>query len=180
MQKQTIPYLEYLKNPNLIAVLIAILTTGFLRLQVMVNVPASDSGYYSFASQWFFNAITQDIPIKDSQLYLYQFMTAWVYGLDINQIVLLRIIDCFVSIAASIVLFNVILKESGSKFFTVILMISLLIILHDIAYVLFGYRNSIWVAYLPLFTALLVWQNTSKEDKYSFYLIGGLVSFGIL
>ena len=180
MQKQAMPYLEYLKNPNLIAVLIAILTTGFLRSQVMVYPPASDSGYYTFASQWFFNAITQDIPIKDSQLYLYQFMTAWVYGLDINQIVLLRIIDCFVSIAASIVLFNVILKESGSKVFTVILMTSLLIILHDITYVLFGYRNSIWVAYLPLFTALLVWQNTSKEDKYSFYLIGGLVSFGIL
>jgi len=83
MQKQAMPYLEYLKNPNLIAVLIAILTTGFLRLQVMVYPPASDSGYYTFASQWFFNAITQDIPIKDSQLYLYQFMTAWVYGLDI-------------------------------------------------------------------------------------------------
>ena len=180
MKNKILAYKEHLKNPNLIAVLLAILTTGFLRLQLMLAPPASDSGYYAFACQWFFNSITQGVTIKDSQLYLYQFMTAWVYGLDINQIVLLRIIDCFVSIAASIVLFNVILKESGSKVFTVILMTSLLIILHDITYVLYGFRNSIWVAYLPLFTALLVWQNTSKEDKYSFYLIGGLVSFGIL
>ena len=180
MQKQPLPYLKYLKNPNLIAVLLAILTTGFLRSQLMLSPPASDSGYYAFACQWFFNSITQGVTIKDSQLYLYQFMTAWVYGLDINQIVLLKIIDCFVAIVASIVLFNVILKESGSKLFTVIFMASLLIILHDFIYVLFGYRNSIWAAYLPLFSALLVWQNASKEDKYSFYLIGGLVSFGIL
>ena len=180
MQKQPLPYLKYLKNPNLIAVLLVILTTGFLRSQLMLSPPASDSGYYAFACQWFFNSITQGVTIKDSQLYLYQFMTAWVYGLDINQIVLLKIIDCFVAIVASIVLFNVILKESGSKLFTVIFMASLLIILHDFIYVLFGYRNSIWAAYLPLFSALLVWQNASKEDKYSFYLIGGLVSFGIL
>jgi len=180
MQKQPMTYLEYLKNPTLIAVVIAILTTGFLRLQVMVFPPDSDAGIYTFASQWFFNAITQDIPIKDSKLYLYQFMTAWVYGLDVNQIILLRIIDCFVAIAASIVLFNVILKESGSKLFTVILMTSLLIILHDFTYVIFGFRNSIWAAYLPLFTALLVWQNSTKEDKYSFYLIGGLISLGVL
>ena len=180
MQKQPLPYLKYLKNPNLIAVLLAILTTGFLRSQLMLAPPASDSGYYAFACQWFFNSITQGVTIKDSQLYLYQFMTAWVYGLDINQIVLLKIIDCFVAIVASIVLFNVILKESGSKLFTVIFMASLLIILHDFIYVLFGYRNSIWAAYLPLFSALLVWQNASKEDKFSFYLIGALVSLGIL
>ena len=180
MKNKILAYKEHLKNPNLIAVLLAILTTGFLRLQLMLAPPASDSGIYTLASQWFYNAISQDIPIKDSKLYLYQFMTAWVYGLEVNQIILLRIIDCFVAIAASIILFNVILKESGSKLFTVIFMASLLIILHDFIYVLFGFRNSIWAAYLPLFSALLVWQNASKEDKFSFYLIGALVSLGIL
>ena len=180
MQKQPLPYLKYLKNPNLIAVLLAILTTGFLRSQLMLSPPASDSGYYAFACQWFFNSITQGVTIKDSQLYLYQFMTAWVYGLDINQIVLLRIIDCFVSIAASIVLFNVILKESGSKLFTVILLTPLLIILHDPSYVVFGFRNPIWASYLALFSALLVWQKSSIKDNFSFYLIGALVSLGIL
>ena len=171
-------------SPNtfhlLIAITVAILTTGFLRSQTMVYPPASDSGLYTFASQWIFNAITQDILIKDLPLYLYQFMTTWVYGLDVNQIILLRIIDCFVAIAASIVLFKVILKESGSKLFTVILMTSLLIILHDPSYVIFGFRNPIWASYLALFSALLVWQKSSIKDNFSFYLIGALVSLGIL
>ena len=59
-------YKKYLKNPNLIAIVIALLTTGFLRLQLGIYPPASDSGVYTFSSQWFFNAITQDILIKDS------------------------------------------------------------------------------------------------------------------
>ena len=180
MQKQLIIYLEYLKHPTLIAIVIALLTTGFLRLQLSIYPPASDSGIYAFSSQWFFNAISQDIPIKDSKLFLYQFMTAWVYGVEVNQIILLRLIDGLVAIAASFVLFKVILKESGSIRFTIILMAPLLIILHDFNYVIYGFRNSIWAAYLPLFTALLLWQKSSKEDNFSFYLIGALVSLGIL
>jgi len=180
MKNKILAYKEHLKNPNLIALVIAILTTGFLRSQTIIYPPASDSGLYTFASQWIFNAIAQDIVIKDTPLYLYQFMTAWVYGLDVNPIILLRVIDCFVAIAASIVLFNVILKESGSKVFTVILMTSLLIILHNGSYVIYGFRNSVWAAYLPLFTALLVWQNSAKGDKYSFYVIGALISLGVL
>ena len=180
MIKKILAHKEYLKNPNLIAVVIALLTTGFLRLQIIGAPPASDGGYHTFASQWLFNAITQDIPIKDSKLFLYTFMTSWVYGLEVNQIIFLRIIDGFVAIAASIVLFNVILKESGSKLFTIILVTPLLIILHDFTYVIFGFRNPIWASYLALFGALLVWQKSSREDNFSFYLIGALVSMGVL
>ena len=113
-------------------------------------------------------------------LSLYQFMTAWVYGLEVNQYILLRLIDGLVAVAASIILFKVILKESGSTLFTVILATALFIIMNDIEVIVYGFKISIWAAYLPLFTALLVWQNASKEDKYSFYLIGGLVSLGVL
>jgi len=171
---------NYLKNTNLIALLIALLTTGFLRLQLFSGLPGSDGGFYTFASQWIFNAVTQDIVIKDAPLYLYQFITSWVYGFEVNQFILLRLIDGAVAVAASVVLFKIILKESGSNIFTIILMAPLLIIMNDIQYVAYGFRNSIWAAYLLLFSALLVWQNSTKNDKYSFYLIGGLVSLGVL
>ena len=171
---------EALTNFNLIAIIIAILTTGFLRLQIIGSPPSSDGGFYSFTSQWLYNAVAQDIIIKDSRLFLYQFMVSWVYALDVNQIILLRIIDGFVAIAASIVLFNVILKESGSKLFTVILIVPLLIILHDFTNVLYGFRNSIWASYLALFGALILWQKYSKEGNFSFYLIGALISMGVL
>ena len=163
-----------------IAIIIAILTTGFLRLQLFSGVPEPDGGYYTFHSQYIHYALTHGQDLKDMGLFLYQFMTAWVYGFDLNQYISLRLIDGLIAITASIILFKVILKESGSPLFTFILVTTLLILMNDIENIAYGFRNSTWAAYLPLFSALLIWQNISKEDKYSFYLIGGLVSLGIL
>jgi hypothetical protein len=163
-----------------IAIALAILTTGFLRLQLFSGLPEVDGGLYTFVSQYIFNSLTNGEGLKDMSLFFYQSMTAWVYGLEVNQYILLRLIDGLVAVAASIILFKVILKESGNTLFTAILATALFIIMNDIENIAYGFRNSIWAAYLPLFTALLVWQNASKEDKYSFYLIGGLVSLGVL
>jgi len=165
---------------SLIAVSIAILTTGFLRLQLLSGLPDSDSGFYIFLTQYIYNIVSNGEVLKDMTLHLYQFITSWVYSLEVNQFILLRLIDGLIAIAASIVLFQVILKESDSTLFTVILITPLLILMNQPEIVLYGYRNSIWAAFLPLFSALLVWQNSNKKDKYSFYSIGGLVSLGVL
>ena len=165
---------------SLIAVSIAILITGFLRLQLLSGLPDSDSGFYIFLTQYIYNIVSSGEILKDMNLHLYQFITSWVYSLDVNQFILLRLIDGLIAIAASIVLFKVILKESDSTLFTVILTTGSLIIMNDRHIIMYGYTNSIWAAFLPLFSALLVWQNSNKEDKYSFYSIGGLVSLGVL
>ena len=180
MQKKILTYKEHLKNPNLIAVVIALLTTGSSRLQFSLGLPSTDSGLYSSVAQYIYYALNNGEDLKSMVLHLYQMMTFWVYGLEVNQIILLRLIDGLIAVAASIILFKVILKESGSTLFTIILVTTLLIIMNDSEIVVYGFTNSIWASYLPLFSALLVWQNATKEDKYSFYLIGGLVSFGIL
>ena len=166
----------------LLAIIVAVLTTGFLRLQLASGLPQVDEGLYIFASQYLYHSLGDSEALNGATLvlYLYQFINSWVYGFDINQTIMLRAIDGLVAITASIVLFKIILKESDSRLFTVILMVPLLIIMNDIEVIEFGFRNSIWAAYLSLFTALLIWQNSTKDDKYSFYLIGGLVSLGVL
>ena len=180
MKEKELILKELLKKSNLIAVIIALLTTGFLRLQLFTSLPETDGGEYTFASQYIYSALSNGGSLQNMPLYLYQLMTSWVYGLDVNQYILLRLIDGLVAIAASIILVKVILKESGSTLFTIILSTTLLILLNSTEFIGYGYKNSIWAAYFPLFSALLVWQNSTKEDKYSFYLIGGLVSLGIL
>jgi hypothetical protein len=163
---------------------VAILITGFLRLQLFSGLPNSDDGFYTFSSQLFWESL---FALKDleSRLFLgtldlYPFMTSWVFGLEVNQYILLRLIDGLVAITASIIFFKVILKESGSTLFTVILATTLFILMNDGGIIAYGFKNSIWAAYLPLFTALLIWQNITKQDNFSFYLIGGLISLGVL
>jgi len=166
--------------PLLIIIALSILTTGFLRLQLFSGIPEVDGGGYTFSSQYFYYALSNGVILKGMTLHLYPLVTSWVYGFEVNQFVLLRLIDGLVAISASIILFKVILKESSNSLFTIILVTTLLIIMNDIEIIYYGFRNSIWAAYLPLFSALLIWQNATKTDNFSFYLIGGLVSLGIL
>ena len=163
---------------------VAILITGFLRLQLFSGLPNSDDGFYTFSSQLYWESLFALKNLESRPLLglldLYPFMTSWVFGLEVNQFILLRLIDGLVAITASIIFFKVILKESGSTLFTVILATTLFILMNDIGIIAYGFKNSIWAAYLPLFTALLIWQNITKQDNFSFYLIGGLISFGVL
>ena len=164
-----------------IAIIVAVLTTGFLRLQLFSGFPESDGGLNTFINQYIYYALNNSQSLKAMTVNLYQFMTHWVYAFDVNQYIVLRLIDGLVAVIASIIFFKVILKESDSILFTIILMIPLLVTLNSVEVSLvFGYENSIWAAYLPLFTALLIWQKSSKEDTFSFYIIGALVSFGVL
>ena len=163
-----------------IAISVAILTTGFLRLQLFAGLPGSDGAFYTFASQFYYNHFVSSKELDGMMLLLYPLITSWVYSFELNQLILLRLIDGVLAIATSVILFKVILKESGATFFTVVLMTTLLILMNYIENIGYGFRNSIWIAYLPLFSALLVWQNATKEDNSSFYLIGGLVSLGVL
>jgi hypothetical protein len=163
-----------------LAIIIAVLTTGFLRLQLFAGLPDTDGGFYTYCTQFYYSHFLNDRDLDGMMLLLYPLITSWVYGLDVNQFIVLRLIDGFFAIITSIILFKVILKESGSIFFTVILMTTLLVLMNYIENIGYGFRNSIWIAYLPLFSALLVWQNISKKNNLAFYLIGGLVSLGVL
>jgi len=165
----------------IIAIIICILTTGLLRLQLMPMTPETDGGINTFVNQFIYSNMSNGNKLNGIMpLHLYSHLTAWVYSLNINQYMLLKVIDGFVAVLASILFFKVILKESGSIFLTVALIIPLLIEMNQPEIMGYGFKNSIWISYVPLFSALLVWQNSSIKNNFSFYLIGALVALGVL
>ncbi|MFQ3368168.1 MAG: hypothetical protein ACI8WO_000260, partial [Methylophilaceae bacterium] len=127
----------------LIAIILAILTTGFLRLQLLNSLPGSDSGFYTFNAQFIYHVLSNGGTFKNMALSLYPTLTSWVYALDVNQYILLRLIDGLVAIAASVILFKVILKESGNTVFTLILLAPLFILMNDPILIGSGFKNSI-------------------------------------
>ena len=80
----------------LIAITLAIITTGFIRLQLFSGLPEADGGTYTFASQYIYNALINGEDLLGLPLYLYSMMTAWVYGLEVNQWIFLRLFDCLI------------------------------------------------------------------------------------
>ena len=145
---------------------LAIIITGFTRLQLINGYPETDGGFYTYLTQLIFSLLSngENLP-GNMPIGLYPFISSWVYSLQVDQCIMLRIIDLFVAIFASFLFFKVILKESGSLLFTVVVLIPLLIIMNDIEFVGSGFKNSIWIAYVPLFAALILWQNSKKEDN---------------
>ena len=164
-----------------VAVIVAIFTTGFLRVHHITYFPEPDGGMYTYLAQLMYSRVSNshDLP-SDLFLALYPLLTSWVFTLDISQYIALRWIDLLVAVTASFLFFNIILNESKHLLFTSVLVGSALLVMNNVDIILFGYRNSIWASYVPLFAALLVWQSIAKADTHKFYLIGALVSLGIL
>jgi len=165
----------------LIAIIVAIFTAGYLRVHFVTFFPEPDGGLYTYLVQEIHAALSngKNIP-SNMPLAIYPLITSWVFSLEINQYIALRWIDLLVAIAASFLFYKIILKESGSTIFTILFAGSALLVMNDKDFILYGFRNSIWASYVPLFGALLIWQSISKVENYKFYYIGALVAFGIL
>ena len=164
-----------------IATLIAIFTTGWMRIHLIPFLPEMDGGHYTFLAQSFYHSLSMGHNISsDMPFSLYALITSWVYGLEINQYMALRWIDLCLAVIASIIFFKVIIKESTSLPFTFIILASSFLIMNDLVVIEYGFRNAIWVSYVPFFTALLISQNVNKDNHYVFYFIGGLAALGVL
>jgi len=165
----------------LVAILVAIFTTGWVRVHLIPWGPEPDGLHYAFLSQYIYYLLStgQNISI-DVPLSLYSTLTAWVYGLEINQLMALRWIDLCMAVMASILFFTVIKKESTSLSFTFIVLTASLLIMNHNDVIWVGFNNSIWAAYVPFFSALLISQNLKQDSNYSFYFIGVLASLGVL
>ena len=162
----------------IIATLVAIFTTGWMRVHLIPWGPEMDGGWYTFIAQYFYQMwpnIPSEVPFS-----FYSLITSWVYGVEINQWMALRWIDLCLAVIASIIFFKVIIKESASLPFTFIILISSFLIMNSMVVIFFGFTNSIWASYIPFFTALLISQNVNKDSHYIFYFIGGLAALGVL
>jgi len=166
---------------TVIAILVAIFTTGYLRVHWISFLPEPDSGINAFYSQYFYSVLSRGEVIDHSlPPAIYSLITSWVWGLEINQYIALRWIDLCLAVTASIVFFKVIEKESGSILFSIVSVGTLLLVMNNSSLILYGFRNSIWAAYFPFFLALLISQNINEKNKNLFYFIGVFATFGVL
>ena len=161
-----------------IATLVAIFTTGWMRVHLIPWGPEMDSGHYTFLAQYFYKMLPN--ISSEAPLSLYSLFTSWVYGFEINQWMALRWIDLCVAVIASIIFFKIIIKESASLPFAFIILIPTFLIMNDYVNIRYGFANGIWASYVPFFAALLISQNINKDSYYAFYFIGALAAFGVL
>ncbi|WP_416055634.1 hypothetical protein [Stenotrophomonas maltophilia] len=165
---------------SLVAVATVIIAVGVPRIAGLSGFPLTDEGYYAYFAMRIGDSLAsgQGLP-GDGYLMLYPMLTSWVFSLPENPFVLLRIVDLLIAVASGLLFFRVLVRESGSLPVAALLSVSFLLAMNASPFIQNGFKNSFFVAYLPLFLAMLLSQaDTVTRSRWA--VIGALVAACVL
>lgn len=156
------------------------LSVGYPRLSVLGGLPGTDEGFYAFQSQ----LISKSLEVKnalpsDGPLMIYPTIVSWVFSHNWNHLIVLRLIDFILAIAASYLLLCLLLKESHDKVFTLSITALFMFTLNEPVFIQNGFRNSIFAAYIPLIIALKLILYPYNWS-INFFIAGVLTALAIL
>ena len=160
-------------------VLPIIIGTILPRFFVLGGYPGTDEGYYLFQAQIFSNNIEGNY-LSDSRIYLYPYLIHWIFDFQLNPFLATRVLDCLFASIATFIFYKIILFESKSILAAVIITTILFFLLNQPLFIGNGFKNSIFIAMIPLFSSLwcaLVLPD--KEFPYKWFLIGFLITLAI-
>jgi len=163
------------------ALLVVTLSVVLPRVAGLSALPTTDEGYYAYFSMRIAAALSQGSGLPaDGYLMLYPLLTAWVFDLPANPFVVLRLIDLVVATVAGALFYTMLRRESRSVWFAALLSVIFLLTMNWAAFVQNGYRNSIFLAYVPLMLSVILMQGQDRPGERRLFLVGCLVALGIL
>jgi len=157
-----------------------IIAVAVPRIAGLSGFPLTDEGYYAYYAMRIGDSLAsgQGLP-GDGYLMLYPMLTSWVFFLPENPFVLLRIVDLLVAVAAGLLLFGILVRESGSLTVAALLSVSFLLAMSAGPFIQNGFKNSFFAAYIPLFLAMSFSQaETVTRSRWA--VIGALVAACVL
>lgn len=161
--------------------ILVILLTLTLRLLLIGGPPTTDEGIYAFNA--FFIHLNQEsnslIPNK-GLLSLYAIATSWIFNLDLNHLILLRLVDAIIASIAGLLLYITIKNECEDKKSGLLISLAFIYVMNDPVFIQYGYKNSIVFASVPLLCAIIIGQNYQMFSPKHTFLAGCLVAFAVL
>lgn len=166
-----------------LALVVTLVATVFPRLMLAGGLPATDEGFYAFQAQLVHASIAAGNGLPDAgTLTLYPMLLSWVYALPFNPLVALRLADLLVATVASWLLFRVLTRECGSLAGGALIALVFLFFMNQPLFIQYGFKNSNFAAYVPLFIALQLGGGPGKARPSfrALMVAGGCAAFGVL
>ncbi|CAL95291.1 hypothetical protein [Azoarcus olearius] len=168
--------------PPIFAILAVILAAAIPRLMLIGGLPATDEGVFAYFAQIVHASLSAGRGLPDTgPLMLYPLLLNWVFAFDANPLIALRLIDMLIAVAAGYALFLVIEVESGSRPGAILISLVFVFTMNQPVFIQYGFKNSMFAAYVPLFTAL--WLGlTAPVGAFArrWIAIGALLSIAVL
>lgn len=144
-----------LRTPTAIVIFAILCAVALPRLMLIGGLPATDEGVFAYFAQLIHaSLITSKSLPNTGPLALYPFLCNWVFAFNINPLVALRLIDMLVAILAGYLFYRVIEIESGSRLGAFLICLLFLFTMNQPVFIQYGFKNSMFAAYVPLFAAL--------------------------
>ncbi|MBB5020536.1 hypothetical protein HNQ59_003857 [Chitinivorax tropicus] len=141
--------------PTAVVVLMVIFAAVIPRLMLVGGLPATDEGVFAYFAQIVHASLSAGKGLPDTgPLMLYPLLLNWVFAFDTNPLIALRLIDMLVAVAAGYAFYRVMEVESGSQLGAILISLIFLFTMNQAIFIQYGFKNSIFAAYVPLFSAL--------------------------
>lgn len=161
--------------------LTVILATISLRLLLIGGPPTTDEGIYAYNAFYIhLNPESKGIIPNKGILSLYAAATSWVFNLELNHLIVLRLIDAIIASIAGLLLFITLKNECQNKKLGLLITLAFIYVMNDPVFIQYGYKNSIGLATIPLLCAIIVGQNNVSFSQKKALLSGGLVACAVL
>jgi hypothetical protein len=157
--------------------------TVFPRLMVLGFYPATDEGYYAYVAQRTYRSLVEGQGIPDfGGLSLYPMLCAWVFALDYNPMISLRLIDLGVAIITAFLFYKVLARISNSNTGAALITLIFTFTMNSPFFIDNGFKNSITAAFLPLFLALYIGTGAIRSDKSgnAWWMAGALTALAVV
>jgi putative flippase GtrA len=169
-----------------IALLSSVIFAGtiFPRLMLLGYYPRTDEGAYGFLAQMIHHGIASGNGIPDyGPLAFYPMLCSWVFALDYNPMISLRLIDLGAAMLMAFVFYRVLARTCGSKTGAALLVLAFTFTMNDTVFIDSGFKNSIMAALVPLFLALHLGQCAVQDKKHAvgaWWAAGALTALAII
>ena len=160
---------------------LAICCVALPRLVLCLGLPATDEGFYAFYAQLVYSFLSNDFALPNwGPIMLYSTLLSWVFAFNVNHFIFLRLCDLLFATFFGYLFARLIDSLSSSVWITGLVVFSFLPTLNDPVFIQNGFKNSFFVAMIPLLLALrLILEGSSKGFRKSF-VIGLLLGASVL
>jgi hypothetical protein len=157
------------------------MATLYPRLALLGGLPGTDEGIYASGAQAIHDSVAAGRGLPDhGWLYFYPMLLSWVFSIDGNHMLLLRFVDMLVAVYAGWLLFTIASRESGDLFAGAAIAAVFCFAMNQQAFVQYGFRNSMFAAYIPLLMAIRVGLWWGPRKSATWWLCGALVAMAVL
>ncbi|MDR0674398.1 MAG: hypothetical protein LBF93_12300 [Zoogloeaceae bacterium] len=157
--------------------------TVFPRLMLLGYPPVSDDGYHAYLTQQIHRSLANGQGIPDvGGLSFYPMLCSWVFSLQYNPFIALRLIDLGVAVIMAFLLYKVLAKVSGSNTGAALITLVFTFTLNQDVFIDGGFKNSITAAFVPLLLALYIGTGAiqNKESGNAWWMAGALTALAVV